>query len=107
MAVCENCGNYIADDQDICFCCGCRVQGVKDGARYVTTKTIAEEIFDIIALIGFIFSFFGLIPGVILCGIGMKSNSPRRKKMARAGISISIVVTIIVFSIPILAIIFR
>lgn len=81
---CKHCGKEIADDAIVCPYCGVQVGALR----------AAEQKTNVLAIVGFIFSFFVAIVGLICSIIGLK-NVPEcggnGKGLATAGIVISIV----------------
>lgn len=62
---CKNCGNEIHDEAVVCIHCGCPVD-VQNNQSKPTVKT------NILALVGFILSFFVPIAGLICSILGYK-----------------------------------
>lgn len=95
---CTNCGKEINDNAAICPYCG--VVANKNALSNASSNTNQS---NTMAIVGFIFSFFFALVGLICSIIGFKKAAElggNGKGLALAGIiisSISIIITIIVF----------
>ncbi len=95
---CTNCGKEINDNAAICPYCG--VVANKNALSNASNNTNQS---NTMAIVGFIFSFFFALVGLICSIIGFKKAAElggNGKGLALAGIiisSISIIITIIVF----------
>ena len=85
MKYCSHCGNQLADEAVICPQCGCAAGG--------SVQNKSESNSDVIAILGFVFSFITALVGLVLSVIAYKSavaeNNKRNKNFAVAGIVIS------------------
>ncbi len=88
---CKNCGAEIDDEAVLCPKCGIMTGKLPAEER---APAAAPAPLNIIALIGFIFSFIQPIPGLICSIIGKKEvakTGERGEAFAKAGLIISIV----------------
>lgn len=85
MKYCSHCGNQLADEAVICPQCGCAAGGA--------AQIKNENNSDVIAILGFVFSFITALVGLVLSVIAYKSavaeDNKRNKNFAVAGIVIS------------------
>ena len=85
MKYCSHCDNQLADEAVICPQCGCAAGGA--------VQNKSESNSDVIAILGFVFSFITALVGLVLSVIAYKSavaeNNKRNKNFAVAGIVIS------------------
>lgn len=85
MKYCSRCGNQLADEAVICPQCGCAAGGA--------AQIKNENNSDVIAILGFVFSFITALVGLVLSVIAYKSavaeDNKRNKNFAVAGIVIS------------------
>lgn len=85
MKYCSRCGNQLADEAVICPQCGCAAGGA--------VQNKSESNSDIMAILGFVFSFITALVGLVLSVIAYKSavaeDNKRNKNFAVAGIVIS------------------
>ncbi|MBR2967925.1 MAG: hypothetical protein IKC35_04010 [Clostridia bacterium] len=88
---CRNCGQVIADNADVCIHCGVKVENKQNANKSIEKKNNAN------AIVGFIFSFFVPLVGIICSIIGLiKSKECNSGKgLAIAGIVISVIIWII------------
>lgn len=91
---CNNCGSQIDDKAVVCPKCGVPVQG---------TKSVQSEKTNTMAIVGFVFSFFVSIVGLICSIMARKQCRKTREQgmgLATAGMIISIVTLVgeVIFS---------
>lgn len=96
---CRNCGKQIEDNAVVCPYCGVLTHDVQPAQQqaqpvYQQAAPQKEEEFNVIALVGFILSFFICIAGLVCSIIGYnqaKESNGNGKGFAIAGIVISAV----------------
>lgn len=91
---CKNCGAEIMDEAVMCPKCGVMTDGTKAEPPKQEAPVPQSYPFNVIALIGFIFSFLYPIPGLICSIIGRKESQKlggNGEAFAKAGLIISIV----------------
>ncbi len=92
--ICKKCGREIADDSTFCSYCGENLQ-----TETVETVEAQEKPSrtNVLAIIGFVLSFIQPIAGLVLSIIGLKKSETWNsgRKMAKAGIIISIVMIVL------------
>ncbi len=90
MKYCKSCGKELADEAVLCTGCGCATD-----EYYSQQQTPAKngDNMSMMALLGFIFSFFSSLVGLILSCIAYKTavaeNDSKSKTFSKAGIIIS------------------
>lgn len=90
---CPNCGNEIRDTAYFCPYCG-------EAIGFGSYHPVQRRKKNVIAIVGFILSFFISIAGLICSIIGLKKSEEldgRGAGFALAGVSISLVWMVIVF----------
>ena len=98
MKYCSRCGAEIYDEAVICTKCGCAVDGMNGGSY-----NSASNNYNVLAIVGFVLSFFSTIVGLIISIIAykqVKQTGEKGKELAIAGIvisSISIAIAVLVF----------
>lgn len=83
---CQNCGNQIDDNADVCIKCGCLINK--------STKITEEKPINAMAIVGFVFSFILDIVGLICSIIARnqcKKTGEKGMELATAGMIISLV----------------
>ncbi len=96
---CQNCGEQIDDNAEICIHCGVRVK----------RDSYSQKDQNILAIIGFILSFFISIAGLICSIIAYRNREEYRhnyKNFAIAGIAISSIVLAFIVIEIILSVVF-
>lgn len=100
MKYCSHCGNELLDQAVICPKCGCQVNNYNfytnnQQQNYQANAQPQQKKMNILALIGFIFSFITPIIGLILSIVGRNQiiQNPEQdgESLAKAGIIISAV----------------
>jgi len=93
---CGKCGAELKDNDKFCSNCGSSIESISyDTNTTLTNEPISLNLSDdnVLAIIGFILSFFTLFIGCILCIIALvksKDMKKDRKGLAIAGIVISV-----------------
>lgn len=93
---CGKCGAKLKDNDKFCSNCGSSLESIiYDTNSKLTNEHISLNVSDdnVLAIIGFTFSFFTLFIGCILCIIALikaKDKKKDRKGLAIAGIVISV-----------------
>lgn len=109
MKYCVYCGNEIRENAVICTKCGASVHSTEKVTTaintYQTTQIEQKSKYNVLCILGFVFSFFFGLLGLILSCIGLSQSNKNNEKgqsLAIAGIVISCL--ILIFHIVIIAI---